>query len=103
MEEKFGQNFFRDSSTAAPSSLSGTALVGVGWGGGGIGQRCDRTHSVKERELWALTVETPGLDSVRRLRFYFVIQWRGKGGGCRGIKREERVMKFPTYNVDTFL
>lgn len=70
MEEKFGENFFRDSSTAAPSSLFGTALGGED----GIGQRCDRTRSVKERELWALTVETPGLDSVRRLRFYFVIQ-----------------------------
>lgn len=68
------------------------------WGEGGIGQRCDRTRSVKERELWALTVETPGLDCVRHLRFL-----RGVQGGCRGIKREEGAMKFPTYNVDKFL
>lgn len=54
--------------------LPAVALAGVG-----TGQRCDRTRSVKEREPWALTVETAGLDPVRLLRFSSVIQSYTKG------------------------
>lgn len=35
------------------SFLPAVALAGVG-----TGQSCDRTRSIKEREVWALTVET---------------------------------------------
>lgn len=59
-------------SSSAPPPLA--FLPAVALAGAGTGQRCDRTRSVIERELWALTVETSGLDSVRLLRFSSVIQ-----------------------------
>lgn len=59
-----------------------TFLLAVALAGVGTGQRCDRTRSVKERELLALTVETAGLDSVRLLRFSSVrVGLEIRGGG----------------------